>query len=489
MADQAKGSAGALLLDFEEGGFNVPNVGAAKRPWNIPFNTNDLNASRALNQSATIRGDRNQAAPFSGNKDVSGTITLPVNFIHAGLFFRMAIGNPVTREIPATNIALGGTVNIDASGAAVFSTPQTGIGLGDRVEIETVAGLVVSGYVTIRTDDSNMTIKAVADGASNLASLPYTGAAVVFAANALNGAGETVSITSGVMTFSATQSTQAVGQQVIYGGTNRVYVSEWLSGTTANVVNAVGFTPANSGSVDLEIREAKPRWRHEFKVDPIASLISSTLARGFQDLSPEVWQAYTGCKVNTLGIAIGGDGELLLTLNVVGADEINGNDAYDAAPSPGRLQKPIDRFEQFDAIAEEGPDEAGLVAVEVLTNFNININNNLDTETFTIGGGGIRRALPEGIANVSGNISALFEDDSILAEAQANSTRALKAVFTSGTNVLEILLPEAKYQQNSPSISGPGGVTLDLEFQAFFSTDSNASCVVVALTNDQPAYS
>ncbi len=482
---QAKGSAGALLLDFEDLGFNCLNIPADRVPWNIPFNTNDLTLSRALNQAATIRGDRNPSPPFSGNKDVSGTIVVPVNFIQAGLFLRMAIGDPVTTEEPQPDVGLGGTGAINASGDVVWSVPQTGIALGDRVNLTLDDGTtVVDGYITVRTDDSNMTIKLERDGASNLPSLPQTAATLNFAVtNISSGLPDTLSITSGVMDFNTPQASVAVGQQVIYDTNKKAYVTAVNSTSQVVVVDAVGLTPADEVAVDMETLEAKPKFRHKYTIDPVESLISATLARGFQDLSPEVWQYFTGCKINTWGIEIGGDGELLLTLGIIGADRVKSNTPFDDPPSPSRLQPPLDRFEQFDASAEEGGS-----AVEVLTAFSINVNNNLDTDTFTIGGGGTRRALPEGIANVGGSISALFEDETILTKAQDNITSSLRAIFTQAGNELNIFLPELKYQSNDPAIPGPAGVSIDLEYQAFFSTNPDSSGIVVELLNDQPAY-
>ncbi len=481
---QAKGSAGAILLDLELEGFNCLNDAADRAAWNIPFNSCDLKLTRALNQSATIRGDRNPSPPFQGKKEVAGNLVTPVNFYHSGLFFLLCIGIPTTTEFPPADIASGGTADIDGSGTVTFGSAQAGIGLGDRVRFTYSNGTVVDGFVTTRTSDTSMVVKAARDAGSDLSSLPQTGARVTYAANNIgtslpNG----LTISGGVCTFETVQTGVASGQMIIYDTNKRAYVTGVTSSTVVTVVDGYGLPAPDAAAVDMEALEAAPIYLHLFVVDPTASLTSATIARGFQDLDPEIWQYYTGCKVNQWGIEIGGDGELLHTMAILAADEIGSNDPYDSGDSPDRINKPIDRFEQFDATANEFGNQ-----VNYLKSISFQVANNLDADSFTIGGGGVRAALPEGIAGVSGKISALFIDDDVLGRAQGNTTSSIEVTFTQGIHSLTIIAPEVKFQNNSPAISGPGGVSLDLDFQGFFSTNPVDSAVVVQLVNHQASY-
>ena len=491
---QAKGSAGQVIWDFETLAYNCLNEPETiRRPWNIAFNSMDLALDRPLNQAETIRGDRNPSPPFQGNKDVSGSLVVPVSFYNSGLFFKAAIGNLTTTDVP-TDISALGDVDIAAGGVAVFANAQVGLLLGDRIRLQYNDGsdTIVDGYITSRTDDNNMTIKLDRTGATDLPGLPQStpDATVLFGVTSKTASAPvTMALASGIMTISAAQPSIVVGDIIIANLSDIYIVTELINpgtDTQFRVTDAEGFQPADdAGPVEIETIEAAPKWRHTFKIHPINSVPSFTLARGFRDITPEVWQYYTGCKVNTWTLEVGGDGELIQTLDIIGADEIASNSPYDSGGSPTALRKPLDRFEQFDATAQEG---IPLAPVNVLKTVNFEVTNDLDEDSFTIGGQGTRAALPEGIAGVSGSISALFVDETILTKAQNNTTSALEILFTQGTNTLRIYIPELKFQQNSPSIPGPAGVELNLDFQAFFSTNVEESAVVIELTNDQPTY-
>ena len=488
---QGKGSAGKTLLDFEVSPtypYGCPIAAADRRPWNIPFNSNEVTLARSLNQAETIRGDRNPSQPYQGNKDVTGGLVTPISFIQAGLFFKAAVGDPTTIDQP-TSVSLGGTASIAAGGVTTFSIAQTGILIQDRVRMTYDDGTVVDGYVTTRTSDVLMTIKLDAAGVSDLPGIPQTApaATLTLAVNTKVSSGPiTVTIVSGVATFSSAQ-TFIVGDYVIYDGSTKGFITSVTSTTVYGISDAEGFEPADTGGAKpVETVEAAPKWAHTSLIHPTNSIPSFALVRGFQDLTPnEEWFTYLGCKVNTLSLEATavGDTELLMTMDIIGADETTGTTPYDDSPAPTALNKSGARFENFDATAKE----AG-VAITLLKTFSMEVNNNLDTESFTIGGGGTRAALPEGIAGVSGAITALFVNDDLLAKAQNNTETSLELILTQGTDTLNILFPEVKLQQNSPVISSAAGVELNLEFQAYFDDNVESSAIKVVLVNDQASY-
>jgi hypothetical protein len=89
----ARGSLGKVLIDFEDT-FGVDPVTIAAT--SLPFLSEDLDASRAQNQSAILTGSRNAARPFGGNLDVGGSITVPMDVNNIGYWFKLLIGQPVT---------------------------------------------------------------------------------------------------------------------------------------------------------------------------------------------------------------------------------------------------------------------------------------------------------------------------------------------------------------------------------------------------------
>lgn len=90
---QAKGSAFELRLGYETTFGTTPGTPAT---FKLPINTIDLKATQALNEAATITGDRNATKPFLGYKTVDGTVTVPVDATAFGYWLKLLFGAPTT---------------------------------------------------------------------------------------------------------------------------------------------------------------------------------------------------------------------------------------------------------------------------------------------------------------------------------------------------------------------------------------------------------
>lgn len=90
---QAKGSLSHLVIDFETTFGADPGTKAAKK---MPFNSNEVSGSQALNKAQTILNGRNPTMPFAGNKDVGGNIVVPVDLTAFPWWLRAIFGAPTT---------------------------------------------------------------------------------------------------------------------------------------------------------------------------------------------------------------------------------------------------------------------------------------------------------------------------------------------------------------------------------------------------------
>ena len=118
----------------------------------------------------------------------------------------------------------------------------------------------------------------------------------------------------------------------------------------------------------------------------------------------------------------------------------------------------------------------------------ITISNELDTNTYVIGGNGIRGSLPEGVVTVTGRIKAMFENATLYNKAINGTESSLVLTFTSGTHSLTIAVDELYYQRQGPAIETSGGIWLDLPFTGFYGNDADASGIMVTLVNAQATY-
>jgi len=122
----------------------------------------------------------------------------------------------------------------------------------------------------------------------------------------------------------------------------------------------------------------------------------------------------------------------------------------------------------------------------------VKIARAIDTGTYVIGGRGTRNSLPEGRAKVSGSITALFDAQALALfhKAIRFQESSLKIVAqhgtgagTAGNEYFELLIPELKWGKDTPKVSGPQGMVIDIPFEAYYDNDANASAVVVTFKN------
>lgn len=123
----------------------------------------------------------------------------------------------------------------------------------------------------------------------------------------------------------------------------------------------------------------------------------------------------------------------------------------------------------------------------------IAIDNTLDGDRYCIGGGGVRKDIPEGFAEVTGSITALFEAFTLIDAAMAGTDTTLEILMSRGDGLgsagnesLSIKLDHARLALTSPAISSPGGVEVTFEFTGYKSGATDKGLVVV-LKNAQAA--
>lgn len=214
---------------------------------------------------------------------------------------------------------------------------------------------------------------------------------------------------------------------------------------------------------------------HVFKVTDTQP--SMVMERGFTDIGK--YALYNGCKVNTFEVSFGGDGELTASMGIMGAKETIGASEYDSSPDSITFV----RFNNFQASIKEGGS-----TIAIVKEGNFKIDAGLDGDGYVVGGLGFRGRIPEGMIGVSGSITALFEDSTLLDKAIAGTESSLELTFTSGAHSLKFLFPELLFERNTPGIDGPKGVLIELPWRGYYADDSNASAVVATLVNTVEAY-
>ena len=179
--------------------------------------------------------------------------------------------------------------------------------------------------------------------------------------------------------------------------------------------------------------------------------------------TPGRFLRYAGCRISKGKFTFKPDGLVEADYDIMGS-------SFDWAQTTTISASPADfghaGFSMFTATLKEGG-----AASSVVQQVDLTIDNQLDNSLYTIGGGGVRGALPEGFIATSGMVTALFQDMSVLTKALNNTDSSLEIKFTKGTgdgsagnDSLDFLIPHLQYELAAPPIDGPKGLMAKLNF-------------------------
>lgn len=187
----------------------------------------------------------------------------------------------------------------------------------------------------------------------------------------------------------------------------------------------------------------------------------------------------SGVKVSSMGFSFGGDGELTVDVQMLGCNETIDDDPLSDNPTAVTL----DRFNNFQAVLKVDNAE-----VAVATELTLDINFGLDEEGYAIGGNGFRSRINEGLLELTGSMTAFYDDDTYIQKAMNNTTTALQVKLTKGTSSLTIDLPEVQFPRKSPTIEGSAGIMQNLDYGAFYKNNASGTSIQFTLINGTASY-
>lgn len=431
---------GALLLAFESEYGVTP---ASPQAIRLPFNKNTLTSKQNLIESNTITGRRDPTAPGLGQIDVSGNIEFPLDARNTGHWLTLSFGAPVT-----TSQSTAGTLQ-GASGVSAVIATWTAITAGAfKISIDgssktTIGPIDFSAGITTMNDVAGKIQTAIRSAA---ATIGFTGATVTW--DAVNSA---FRITSGSAGASSSIS-------LLEAPTSGTDISTTMKCNTGTATVGLGL------------------FKHVFKVQD--DMPSASIEKGFSDLS--TYAVYPGCKISKLSISAQvGNNELTATADMMGADEILNNTSLDASPTQ---EQPL-RFNNFNATVVENGTVLGSAR-----KMSLDLDFGLDGDTYCLNGKGTRTDITEGIIKPTGSVETLFKDMTLLEKAINGIETSLKMTFATGLYSLEILLPQLIFERQTPTIDGPKGVLLSMNYKSYYSDSVENSAVQITLINDVASY-
>lgn len=239
-------------------------------------------------------------------------------------------------------------------------------------------------------------------------------------------------------------------------------------------VNAFGWILAMAFGNPTTTSVSGGKYQHVFK--PGTEQPSISLEKAF---SNGEYYVDKGCKISSMGFSFGGDGELTCDVQMLGCNET----ISDEPISESVTTLELDRLNNFQAALKVDNAE-----VAVATELTLDINFGLDEEGYAIGSNGFRTRLNEGLLELSGSMTAFYDDDTYVQKAMNSTITALQVKLTKQGNSLQIDLPEVLFPRKSPTIEGSAGIMQNLDYGAFLKNNALGTSIQFTLVNDTASY-
>jgi len=206
----------------------------------------------------------------------------------------------------------------------------------------------------------------------------------------------------------------------------------------------------------------------------IGDLPSFTVEKYFSDIdATDKYFQYVGCKVNNFKVTANTEGFIDSSISIMGADELQDSASMKAGVRDDG-HTPFDGF--GGSLWVNGSQVMTIVGVD------FTLENTIDGNTYVMDGTGTRYSMPESIAKVTGTLRGLFTDADLYTDAINYTERKIELRFSRGTGAgtlgnekLIFFLDEAVLKPQTPVVSGPTGLQVELPFEAYYdnSTDSD----------------
>jgi hypothetical protein len=209
---------------------------------------------------------------------------------------------------------------------------------------------------------------------------------------------------------------------------------------------------------------------------PVGMLIE----KAFLDLATDKFFQYSGCKIGSFKVSGKSSGPVDCSVTIMGAKETIATSSFDGtATDLGHTP-----FDGMSATVKQGGSTLGIA-----TSVDLTLDNSLDGDTYVMDGTGTRYSMPEGQAKVSGKLTTLFESTTLYELAIANTESSLELAFalgagtgaTVGAEKLTFYIDELIFKPKSPTINGPKGLVVDLDFIGYFNNGSGSSAMRAVL--------
>lgn len=186
---------------------------------------------------------------------------------------------------------------------------------------------------------------------------------------------------------------------------------------------------------------------------------SFTIERFFSDITR--YRRAVGCEFNSFSLECPASGIVTGTFGVIGMDDTG---AGTAIASSSYTADPNENV--MDSLS--GSITVGGSAVTCITSIKLTLENGI--ENLPVVGETTRIRGAAGRSIVTGELTAFYQDDTLLDAFDNESEVAIVFTLTDGTATYTFTLPKVKFTGGKPEVGGEREVSITMPFQAIYSS-------------------
>lgn len=273
----------------------------------------------------------------------------------------------------------------------------------------------------------------------------------------------TLAFTAVGTTLSWTANGDSAGAAVDVSAGGDFTLQSGTAGSALYVTVAAGSLPVGDASdIDITVTNA---YEHHFTIGDLPTGLTIERDYGANITGVGRFERFHGCRVGSMALNFPQNGYVSADFSFKGASSTLDSALLDAVPDD-------DGHTSFSTASLTVMEEGG-AAIADIGEMGVTLDNGLDEASFALGSNA-RSDLPEGMAKITGSVSGMFRDASLLTKAINDTTSSLRNVLkrgtgdgTTGNEYIETHIQNLTYERKSPEVSGPGGVRFNWAFTGF----------------------
>ena len=179
------------------------------------------------------------------------------------------------------------------------------------------------------------------------------------------------------------------------------------------------------------------------------------------------YKTLTGCKIGSFELSVGA-GEIAKGKFTLDGAGFTSGSSTSATPAYSNFATTnLFHFAQGSITDNVSTTYANI------KDFSLSVDNTLKTDRYNLGSAGAKaEQIINGFRAITGTITAEFTDTVLLDKFIADTTAGLKVSFTGGTigtttELLEVVIPAAKFDGDTPAVQGPGTIDVSFTFTVY----------------------